>query len=95
MAVPDFQSLMNPVLKIYEKRNAELRPHDIEDEIADLFNLSEKDKNEMIPSNTQTVLHNRVAWAVCYLFRAGLLEKPKRGYYKISKAGSQKKQNRQ
>ena len=41
MAVPDFQSLMNPVLNLYEKKNVELRPRDIEDEIAELFNLSE------------------------------------------------------
>ena len=89
MAVPDFQSLMNPVLNLYEKKNVELRPHDIEDEIAELLNLSEEDKNKMIPSKIETTLHNRVKWSVYYLFRAGLLEKPKRGYYQISKAGVQ------
>ena len=80
---------MNPVLNLYEKKNVELRPHDIEDEIAELLNLSEEDKNKMIPSKIETTLHNRVKWAVYYLFRAGLLEKPKRGYYQISKAGVQ------
>ena len=89
MAVPDFQSLMNPVLNLYEKKNVELRPRDIEDEIAELFNLSEEDKNQMIPSNIETILRNRVNWAVYYLFRAGLLDRPKRGYYKISEAGIQ------
>ena len=89
MAVPDFQSLMNPVLNLYEKKNVELRPRDIEDEIAELFNLSEEDKNQMIPSNIETILRNRVNWAVYYLFRAGLLDRPKRGYYKISEAGVQ------
>lgn len=89
MAVPDFQSLMNPVLILYEKKNVELRPRDIEDEIAKLFNLSEEDKNQMIPSNIETILRNRVNWAVYYLFRAGLLDRSKRGYYKISEAGVQ------
>lgn len=89
MAVPDFQSLMNPVLNLYEKKNVELRPRDIEDEIAELFNLSEEDKNQMIPSNIETILRNRVNWAVYYLFRAGLLDRPKRGYYKISDSGVQ------
>lgn len=87
MAVPDFQSLMNPILNLYEKKNVELRPRDIEDEIAKLFNLSEEDKKEMIPSNIETILRNRVNWAVYYLFRAGLLDRPKRGFYKISEAG--------
>lgn len=89
MAVPDFQSLMNPVLNLYEKKNAELRPRDIEDEIAELFNLSEEDKNEMIPSNIEKILRNRVNWAVYYLFRAELLDRPKRGYYKINEVGVQ------
>ena len=87
MAVPAFQSLMNPVLNLYEKKNVELRPRDIENEIAELFNLSEEDKKEMIPSNIETILRNRVNWAVYYLFRAGLLDRPKRGFYKISEAG--------
>lgn len=87
MAVPDFQSLINPILNLYEKKNVELRPRDIEDEIAKLFNLSEEDKKEMIPSNIETILRNRVNWAVYYLFRAGLLDRPKRGFYKISEAG--------
>ncbi len=87
MSVPDFQSLMNPVLNLYEKKNVELRPKDIEDEIAELLNLSEEDKNQMIPSNIETILRNRIKWTVYYLFRAGFLVRPKRGYYKISEVG--------
>ena len=83
MAVPDFQAMMNPVLDIYTQNDSELRPRDIENEVAERFNLTEEERNEMIPSNIETVLRNRVSWAVYYLFRAGLLERPKRGYYKL------------
>lgn len=87
MAIPDFQEMMNPVLSIYEKCGTEIRPRDIENEIATIFNLSDEDLQQMIPSNIETVLRNRVSWAVYYLFRAGLLDRPKRGYYKISETG--------
>lgn len=41
----------------------------------------------MIPSKLETLLRNRVNWAVYYLFRAGLLERSKRGYYRITAIG--------
>lgn len=87
MAIPDFQAMMNPVLNIYEQSGVEIRPRDIEEQIAEIFNMSDEDKRQMIPSNIETVLRNRVSWAVYYLFRAGLLDRPKRGYYKISETG--------
>ena len=87
MTVPDFQLMMNPVLDIYANRNCAIRPRDIEEEIANRFNLSDDDKNQMIPSNIETVLRNRVSWAVYYLFRAGLLERPSRGFYQITEIG--------
>lgn len=40
MAVPDFQSMMNPVLDIYTQNGSELRPRDIENEVAERFNLT-------------------------------------------------------
>ena len=93
MAVPDFQSMMNPVLDIYTQNGSELRPRDIENEVAERFNLTEEERNEMIPSNIETVLRNRVSWAVYYLFRAGLLERLKRGYYRITDIGKNENQS--
>lgn len=87
MAIPDFQEMMNPVLNIYKECDTAIRPRDIEDKIAAVFNLSDEDQRQMIPSNIETVLRNRVNWAVYYLFRAGLLDRPKRGYYKINEVG--------
>ena len=55
--------------------------------------MTEEECNEMIPSNIETVLRNRVSWAVYYLFRAGLLERPKRGYYRITDIGKNENQS--
>ena len=41
----------------------------------------------MLPSGQQTALRNRTSWASFYLMQAGLLIKPKRGYFEITARG--------
>ena len=86
MPVPDYQTMMLPVLKVFsdgkEKRNA-----DIYSGIVEYFSLSEDDKRQLLPGGGQPTYQNRSNWATTYLFNAGLLERPQRGIYKISKNG--------
>jgi restriction system protein len=56
-------------------------------QLADRFRLTEADCQEMIPSGTQPLLHNRVGWAKTYLLKAGLLESPRRGVIRITPRG--------
>jgi len=85
MAIPDYQSLMLPVLQAAAK--AETSVPVAEAEIATKFQLSNEDREQMLPSGKQRVLHNRVHWAKFYLTKAGLLESPKRGRFAITPAG--------
>lgn len=85
MAIPDYQSLMLPVLQAAAK--AETSVPVAEAEIAAKFNLSNEEREQMLPSGKQRVLHNRVHWAKFYLTKAGLLESPKRGRFAITPAG--------
>lgn len=85
MAVPDFQTLMLPVLKLFGD-GQERAARTVRQPVAEIFGLSELDINEMLESG-QTRLANRVAWALVYLKRAGLLETPKRGLYRITPRG--------
>ena len=55
--------------------------------IADIFNLSDQDRKELLPSGSQYTIDNRVGWAKIYLQKAGLLESPKRSYFKITPLG--------
>ena len=50
MDVPDFQTMMNPVLDIYTKNGSELRPRDMKMKL--LKDLIEKERHEVIPNNT-------------------------------------------
>jgi restriction system protein len=51
------------------------------------FNLTPEELKELLPSGTQPVLNNRVAWSSIYLMKAGLLCRPKRGHYQITDRG--------
>ncbi len=69
MPVPDYQSLMLPVLKI--ALGGEVRIRDAVDNLADQLEMSESDRAEVLPSGKQTVFANRVHWAKTYLKQAG------------------------
>lgn len=85
MAIPDYQSLMLPVLKI--AATGETSVPGAERLIAEQFQLSEEDRELLLPSGKQRVLHNRLHWAKFYLSKAGLVDSPKRGRFIITAAG--------
>ncbi|MCU0569357.1 MAG: restriction endonuclease [Oculatellaceae cyanobacterium Prado106] len=87
MAVPDYQSLMLPLLKHAGTLNSELTTSDAVEVLAQELNLTEEDLREMLPSGTQFTFGNRVGWAATYMKKAGLLESTRRGYYRITTRG--------
>ena len=86
MPVPDYQTLMLPLLRFYSDGEVHSLNEAIE-ALAQEFKLSEEELREMLPSGRQTTFRNRVGWAKTYMFKAGLFESPKRGYFKITDAG--------
>lgn len=86
MSVPDFQTLMLPVMKISEDGQEHVLS-DVVESLADQFKLSETDRREMLPSERQPRFHNRVNWAVTYLKKAGLVESRGRGRFRIAERG--------
>jgi len=85
MTIPDYQTLMLPVLEVASI--GETRVPLAADIIADRLGLSDSDREEMLPSGKQRLLHNRVHWAKFYLTKAGLLQSPRRGIFTTSDAG--------
>ena len=86
MAIPDFQTIMLPVLKLASSSN-EYKLSDAVEKLADEFGLSSEERNELLPSGTQAVFNNRVAWARSYLKQAALVDNPRRGYFSITESG--------
>ena len=86
MAVPDFQSIMLPLLQLASD-GKEYTMHQAREKLAEHFHLSDYELSERLPSGRQTTFSNRVAWAKSYLTQAGLLESPRRGKFHISERG--------
>jgi restriction system protein len=86
MTIPDFQTIMLPLLKVAED-GKEHSIHDFIDKLAQFFGLSEQELNELIPSGKQTIFYNRVGWARTYLSKSGLLELTQRPNYRITERG--------
>ena len=86
MAIPDYQTMMLPLLKFY-KDEKEHHIRDATEHISKLFNLKASEREELLPSGRQTIIYNRVGWARTYMKKAGLLESTRRGYGKISDRG--------
>ena len=85
MPIPDYQSLMLPVLKKAE--HGEIRISDVIEKIAVEFALSDTERQELLPSGKQTTFANRIHWAKTYLKQAGLVESTRRAHFKITDRG--------
>jgi restriction system protein len=86
MSVPTYQEFLLPLLQIANDQEEHLLNETI-DYLAKQFNLSEENKQELLPSGRQTKFSNRVGWAITYLKKAKLLESGKRGTFSISARG--------
>ena len=86
MTIPDFQTIMLPLLKLAQDG----KEHSINEAVemlSGLFNLPEEEKSKLLPSGQQPIFYNRVGWARTYLKKAKLLEDPRRGYFRITERG--------
>jgi restriction system protein len=88
MSVPDYQTLMLPLLN----RASDGQEHAVPllvDALAAEFRLSDGERRELLPSGGQFLFDNRVGWARTYLKKAGLIASPKRGVVQITERGRQ------
>ena len=88
MSVPDYQSLMLPVLSACAS-NGEIRIGALVDRLAEQLGLTPEERAELLPSGKQTLFGNRVHWAKTYLNKSALIESTRRGYFKITARGQQ------
>jgi len=86
MPVPDFQTLMRPLLEEYAAEG-ERRIADVRAVLATRFGLTEEELAERLPSGSARTFDNRVGWAATYLYRVGLLARPLRSVYAITERG--------
>ncbi len=87
MPIRDYQSLMLPVLKAFADRS-EVAVSEVRARVAVSEKLTEQEVSQLLPSGRQTVLVNRVGWALFELERAGLVKRVRRAVYQLTVEGS-------
>jgi restriction system protein len=88
MAIPDFQSIMLPLLKLCSDGKEHTNREAIET-LSREFRLSPEEQKQLLPSGKQRIFDNRVAWARAYMKMALLLENNRRGVFRITARGRQ------
>jgi restriction system protein len=86
MAIPDFQSILLPLLKATASRE-ELSSAESYKLMAEHFQLSEAEVENPMPSGRGSTFRNRVAWAKQYLMFAQLVEPTRRGVSRVTELG--------
>ncbi len=86
MAIPDYQSIMLPLLSFAEDGKEHSLRQSYEP-LAEKFHLSAAERKERLPSGQQEIFQNRINWARTYLKMAGLIESKRRGFFNITKRG--------
>ena len=85
MAIPDFQTLMLPTLRLLAQRR--WRTADLVARLSDEFGLTAEERASRLPSGRQATIANRTHWSLAYLGKSGLTTRISRGEYEASEAG--------
>jgi len=86
MVIPKHDEIRVPALKLLENHKI-LKLKEFEAPLSKEFNLTNDDLITMYESGNGPVFYDRISWALSYLSMAGLVNKPRRGYYEITELG--------
>ncbi len=88
MTIPDYQTLLLPLLELAGD-GAEHSVREAIGSLAERFGLTEEERRARHPSRGLRVFDNRVWWARTYLAQAGLVERTRRGHFRITDLGGE------
>lgn len=86
MAIPKFNELFNDILELLSDKE-EYRTRDVKEIISNRLDLTDEEKQELLPSGTQPVIINRIGWSITSLKKAGYVESKKWGFVNITEFG--------
>lgn len=88
MAIPKFDEIMIPALRELAKADVgTVEWKQLEAPLARFFNLTEEEQATEYESGNGRIFLDRISWALSYLSIVKLIERPKRGYCKITDLG--------
>ena len=85
--IPDFQTLMLPVLRLLAD-GADRTAGSAIEALSDEFELTSEEREQLVGSQRISLMASRVHWAMTYLVQAGLTDRPRRGVWRITDEGT-------
>ena len=89
MAIPTYDKFIEPILRYLASHSGGAPAKDVHDAAAAVLNVSDLDRQELLPSGVQPTYKNRAGWAHDRLKRAGLSSSPRRGYWQLTQKGTE------
>ena len=86
MPVPDYQTLMLPVLRLLGDA-ADHAAGSVIEALASEFRLTPEEREQLVGSQRVSLMASRAHWAMTYLAQAGLTARPRRGVWRITDEG--------
>ena len=87
MPVPTYDKFIEPILRYLAGHPNGAAAKDVHDAAAAALEVSDAERQELLPSGVQPVYKNRAGWAHDRLKRAGLSSSPRRGYWQLTQKG--------
>jgi restriction system protein len=87
VAIPTYDKFIEPILRHLASHPEGAPAKDVHDAAAAVLNVSDLDRQELLPSGIQPIYKNRAGWAHDRLKRAGLSTSPRRGYWQLTQEG--------
>lgn len=84
--IPKYFEMHKPILQFLSDGNTHSLK-ELKTAVIQTFHLTEEDLAQVLPSGRQTYFANRVGWARTYLKKAGLIESPAKGMFRITPEG--------
>ena len=86
MAIPKFDELFNDVLELLSDKQ-EYKTRDVKEILSNRLDLSDEERQQLIPSGTEPIIKNRIGWSITSLKKAGYVESQKWGSVNITERG--------
>ncbi len=87
MAVPEANKFYRAVLEVSADTSQSMSTPQMAVAVSAHLRLTEEQLAEMVPSGIKSRVEDRTQWAMYHLEKAGLLERPSRGIYRITDRG--------
>ena len=81
--IPDYPNLMQPALQALAETQREMRVGALMNAVAARLGLTREERSRRLPSGSETVLGNRLHWALAYLEHSGSVAQ-RQGHYRIA-----------